>query len=68
LPSGDKKQLLAAQVIAMQKNVGGLDQKIRFVIGGGLLLGSILAPVATPWRIGMAAVAVVAITTAFTGL
>jgi hypothetical protein len=52
----------------MQKNVGALDQKIRLVIGGALLLGVLLAPLAPSWRIGMAAVAVVAITTAFTGL
>ncbi len=52
----------------MEKNVGGIDQKIRLILGAALLVGGVLAPLDLYWRIGVLAVAVIALTTAFTGL
>jgi hypothetical protein len=52
----------------MKKNVGGLDKTLRIVLGIGLVLVALFAPIGTGWRIGVAAVAAVALVTAFTGL
>lgn len=52
----------------MKKNVGGIDQQIRFGLGAILLLGGILAPIDPGWRIGLFVVAAIAMVTAFTGL
>jgi len=52
----------------MEKNVGGIDRNIRFILGAALLVGGVLAPLDLYWRVGFLAVALIALTTAFTGL
>jgi hypothetical protein len=52
----------------MEKNVGGIDQKIRFILGVALLAGGALAPLDLYLRIGLLVVGLVALITAFTGL
>lgn len=52
----------------MEKNVGGIDRKIRYLVGAILLAGGLLAPLDMPWRAGMIVLAAIAFITAFTGL
>jgi hypothetical protein len=52
----------------MEKNVGGIDQKVRFILGVALLIGGTLAPLELYWRVGLLAVGLIALVTAFTGL
>lgn len=52
----------------MEKNVGGIDRKIRFLTGALLLLGGLLLPVDMPWRATMLVLAIIALATAFFSL
>ena len=52
----------------MKKNVGSADKAVRILIGVILLAIGLLAQLSTGWRIGLIAVAAVALITAFTGL
>ncbi len=52
----------------MEKNVGGIDRKIRFALGTILLLAGVLAPLDPAWRGGLLVVAAIALVTAYTGL
>jgi Inner membrane protein YgaP-like, transmembrane domain len=51
----------------MKKNVGGFDKTIRFVIGIVLALVGFFVHISTGLRIGVFAVAAIALVTAFTG-
>jgi len=52
----------------MSKNVGGIDQKIRFILGVILFGIGVLLQLAAPWRIAILAVATILLITSFTGL
>jgi hypothetical protein len=52
----------------MTKNVGGADRTIRFIIGVVLLIIGIAVQMGTGWKIGVFAVAVIALVTAFVSL
>lgn len=52
----------------MKKNVGRIEQIIRFILGVILFGIGVLVELAAPWRLGILAVAVVLLITSFTGL
>ena len=37
----------------MKTNVGGWDRNTRWILGGGAVIASLVAPVRLPWRIGL---------------
>ena len=49
----------------MTANIGSIDRTIRIIAGVILLIAGIFVPVGTGWRIGIFAVAVIALATAF---
>jgi hypothetical protein len=51
----------------MKKNVGGIDKILRLVVGIVLALVGFFVQVSTGLRIGIFAVAAIALITAFTG-
>jgi hypothetical protein len=54
--------------LKMKKTVGGIDKKIRIIVGLFLILGGIFYPLSTGWRVVAFIVAGISLITAFTGL
>jgi hypothetical protein len=48
----------------MKPNVGGMDLKVRIVLGIGLLLAGLIAPISAVWQIVALVVAAIALVTA----
>lgn len=48
----------------MKRNVGGFDLTLRIIVGIGLLLAGLMAPISTVWQIVALTVAAIALITA----